>query len=90
MATSHNFMSRMLGHPAPVFSAAAVFLLIETPALAAAGEKAPSAAIFLAELVVLMVAGRLLGEAMQRIGQPAVMGQLLAGLMLEPSVFSVL
>jgi Kef-type K+ transport system membrane component KefB/nucleotide-binding universal stress UspA family protein len=80
----------MLGHPAPVFSAAAVFLLIETPALAAAGEKAPSAAIFLAELVVLMVAGRLLGEAMQRIGQPAVMGQLLAGLMLGPSVFGAL
>jgi len=28
-----------------------------------------------------------MGEAMQRIGQPAVMGQLIAGILLGPSVF---
>jgi Kef-type K+ transport system membrane component KefB/nucleotide-binding universal stress UspA family protein len=37
-----------------------------------------------------MVVGRLLGEAMLRIGQPAVMGQLIAGLLLGPSLFGLL
>ena len=45
-----------------------------------------SSAIFLAQIVVLLLAGRLLGELMQRVGQPAVMGQLLAGVLLGPSV----
>src|SRR5262249_47050691 len=36
--------------------------------------------------IVLMLVGRLLGEAMQRVGQPSVMGQLLAGILLGPSV----
>ena len=49
----------------------------------------PSEALFIAQLVVLLLVGRLLGEAMQRIGQPAVMGQLLAGVLLGPSVFGV-
>lgn len=47
-------------------------------------------ALFIAQVVVLLFAGRLLGEAMQRMGQPAVMGQLLAGLLLGPSVFGVI
>src|SRR3977135_502882 len=55
-------------------------------ALAQDGAKAPSEVVFLAELIVLMLVGRLLGEAMQRIGQPSVMGQLLAGILLGPSV----
>ena len=50
------------------------------------GEAGPSVAIFVAQLLVLMLVGRLLGEAMLRIGQPAVMGQLIAGLLLGPSV----
>jgi Kef-type K+ transport system membrane component KefB/nucleotide-binding universal stress UspA family protein len=49
----------------------------------------PSEALFIAQIVVLLLVGRLLGEAMQRIGQPAVMGQLLAGVLLGPSVFGV-
>jgi Kef-type K+ transport system membrane component KefB/nucleotide-binding universal stress UspA family protein len=49
----------------------------------------PSEALFIAQLVMLLLAGRLLGEAMQRVGQPAVMGQLLAGVLLGPSVFGV-
>jgi Kef-type K+ transport system membrane component KefB len=32
----------------------------------------------------------LMGEAMQRIGQPAVMGQLIAGVLLGPSVFGAI
>ena len=49
----------------------------------------PSEALFIAQIVVLLLVGRLLGEAMQRLGQPAVMGQLLAGVLLGPSVFGV-
>ena len=47
-------------------------------------------AIFVAEIVLLMVVGRLLGEVMLRIRQPAVIGQLLAGLLLGPSVLGLL
>src|SRR5580704_14591173 len=58
-------------------------------AFAADGAKG-SESLFLAELVVLMAAGRLLGEVMARFGQPAIMGQLLAGVILGPSVFGAL
>ena len=50
----------------------------------------PSELIFVAQLVVLILVGRLLGEAMLRVGQPAVMGQLIAGLVLGPSVLGAL
>jgi Kef-type K+ transport system membrane component KefB/nucleotide-binding universal stress UspA family protein len=50
----------------------------------------PSEALFIAQIVLLLLAGRLLGEFMQRIGLPAVMGQLVAGILLGPSVFGVL
>lgn len=43
--------------------------------------------IFFAQVMLLIILGRLLGELMQRIKQPAVMGQLLAGIILGPSVF---
>jgi Kef-type K+ transport system membrane component KefB/nucleotide-binding universal stress UspA family protein len=53
------------------------------------GANAPSGAAsettFLVQIVVLILLGRVLGEVMQRIGQPSVMGQLLAGLILGPS-----
>ncbi|HXP98326.1 MAG TPA: cation:proton antiporter [Telmatospirillum sp.] len=41
-------------------------------------------------MVVLILVGRSLGELMQRIGQPSVMGQLIAGILLGPSVFGAL
>ena len=47
-------------------------------------------AIFVAELILLLFFGRLIGEAMTRIGQPAIFGQLLAGVLLGPSVFGLL
>jgi K+:H+ antiporter len=50
----------------------------------------PSEALFIAQIVLLLLLGRLLGEVMQRIGQPAVMGQLIAGVILGPSVFGAL
>ena len=46
--------------------------------------------VFLAQVVLLLLVGRLLGEAMQRIGQPAVIGQLLGGIVLGPSVFGMI
>jgi len=52
--------------------------------------EAPSEALFLAQVVLLLLIGRLMGEAMQRIGQPAVMGQLIAGILLGPSVFGAI
>src|SRR5262245_24107459 len=39
-------------------------------------------ALFIVQIVLLLLVGRLLGEAMQRIGQPAVIGQLIAGMLL--------
>jgi len=46
--------------------------------------QAPSEALFLGQIVLLLLVGRLMGEAMQRIGQAAVMGQLIAGILLGP------
>jgi Kef-type K+ transport system membrane component KefB/nucleotide-binding universal stress UspA family protein len=62
-----------------------------SPALAAGeGGKGPSDVVFIAQMLVLMVVGRLLGEGMLRLRQPAVMGQLIAGLLLGPSFFGLL
>jgi Kef-type K+ transport system membrane component KefB/nucleotide-binding universal stress UspA family protein len=52
------------------------------PAMAGSSEAA-----FVAELVLLLVIGRGLGEILQRLGQPAVMGQLIGGILLGPSLF---
>jgi Kef-type K+ transport system membrane component KefB/nucleotide-binding universal stress UspA family protein len=49
-----------------------------------------SVAVFLAQVVTLLICGRLMGELMQRIGQPSVMGQLIAGILLGPSVLGAL
>jgi Kef-type K+ transport system membrane component KefB/nucleotide-binding universal stress UspA family protein len=68
-------------------------IVLGIPAAALAAEGAPSEssiAVFIAALGVLLVVGRLLGEAAQRIGQPHVMGQLIAGLLLGPSVLGAL
>ncbi len=65
------------------------FLLL--PFLAAAtGHSDHKVAIFFTQIALLILVGRLLGEAMQRIGQPAVIGQLLAGIILGPTVFGSL
>jgi Kef-type K+ transport system membrane component KefB/nucleotide-binding universal stress UspA family protein len=46
--------------------------------------------IFFVQIALLIGVGRLLGELMQRIGQPSVMGQLLAGILLGPSIFGAI
>ncbi len=67
--------------------------LVGLPAAALAAQTAPqesSLAIFVAQLGVLLLVGRIMGEAAQRIGQPPVMGQLIGGLLLGPSVLGAL
>jgi hypothetical protein len=71
--------------------AAGVLCLATGPVLAAGdGAQGPSVAVFFWQIIALLLCGRLLGEAMQRIGQPAVLGQLIAGILLGPSVLGAL
>lgn len=59
-------------------------------ALAAQGSgNGPSVELLFAQIVILILVGRGLGELMQRVGQPAVIGQLLGGLLLGPSILGV-
>jgi K+:H+ antiporter len=64
--------------------------LAATPTFAAEGARGPSEFIFVAQLALLMLVGRLLGEVMIRFKQPGVMGQLIAGLVLGPSLLGAL
>ena len=48
-----------------------------------------SEALFFAQLGLLLLIGRGLGEIMQKLGQPAVMGQLLGGVLLGPSILGL-
>jgi hypothetical protein len=78
-------------HPGTWMGGAVLALLAASDAFAAEG--APSGrseAIFFVQIGLLLVVGRLLGEAMQRIGQPAVIGQLVAGMVLGPSVLGAI
>jgi Kef-type K+ transport system membrane component KefB/nucleotide-binding universal stress UspA family protein len=71
---------------------ATVLSLLSATCAVAAGQDAghgaskPSEFILIVQIVVLIAVGRGLGEIMQRIGQPSVIGELLAGLLLGPSL----
>lgn len=66
-------------------------VLIPTAALAAEAAPSESAiASFIAELGILLLVGRIMGEVARRIGQPPVMGQLIGGVLLGPSVLGLL
>ncbi|HWA31450.1 MAG TPA: cation:proton antiporter [Rhizomicrobium sp.] len=79
----------------PLLSAALGVALSLAASAALAGVQQKSGAgfggsdevILAAQVVLLLFVGRGLGELMQRIGQPAVIGNLLAGLILGPSLF---
>ncbi len=92
-ANSRTFVFRRSSGPLLVVclllgAAAAVEAI---PALAAeGGSRGASQALFIAQLALLLLVGRLMGEAVQRIGQPSVMGQLAGGLLLGPSFFGLL
>ena len=46
--------------------------------------------LFLAQIIVILVLSRLLGRTLQRVGQPFVVGEMIAGLLLGPSVLGLL
>ncbi len=77
-----------------LFLAIAFMLAAAGPVWAAAEAPPPTPpaaeVVFFIEVALLVAAGRIGGELMQRIGQPAVMGQLLAGIVLGPTVFGAL
>ena len=73
----------------PVMLVAAL-AVAPSAAIAAEGTKGPSEVLFLGQILALLVCGRLMGELMVRLGQPAVMGQLIAGILLGPSVLGEL
>jgi len=71
--------------------AVTLLCLAATPTLAAAVSGSGNAeGTFIAEIVLLLLVGRILGEGMQRLGQPAIMGQLIAGILLGPSLFGAI
>lgn len=72
---------------------AAIVVLLGLTSIAYAVEpnaSGRSEALFFAQLGLLLLIGRGLGEIMQKLGQPAVMGQLLGGVLLGPSVLGLL
>ena len=71
------------------FLSFATLVLSASGAYAADAGKASNEISFLVALLALVLVGRLLGEAMNRIGQPSVMGQLFAGILLGPSALGV-
>jgi Kef-type K+ transport system membrane component KefB/nucleotide-binding universal stress UspA family protein len=82
---------RAASHVLRLAGLTAVAVALVTTSVWAADSKAGSSeAQLIGQVVLLIVAGRLLGEVMLRLGQPAVMGQLLAGILLGPSVLGAL
>lgn len=89
----------MIKKIAPGFGRIWVFVLLalallpfSSIALAAGAEKASGVGgsaegVFVVDILLLLVVGRGLGELLERIGQPAIMGQLIGGILLGPSLF---
>src|SRR4051794_20198801 len=72
----------------PVSLVPAALVLTTVTACAEGGKSAgPSEFLLVAQIVLLIAVGRGLGEIMQRLGQPSVIGELLAGILLGPSLF---
>jgi Kef-type K+ transport system membrane component KefB/nucleotide-binding universal stress UspA family protein len=74
---------------------AAFFMLFAfcAPGIAFCAEHAKestSESLFIIQIVVLVVVGRLFGEVMVRMGQPSIMGQILAGIFLGPSILGAI
>ena len=67
--------------------AVAVTLMASIAHAEVGGSESASDFLLLVQVALLIGVGRGLGELMQRIGQPSVIGELLAGLLLGPSLF---
>ncbi len=65
-------------------------LFIESAKAAEQSQKGASEFLLIVQVMLLIALGRGLGELMQRIGQPSIIGELLAGVLLGPSVFGLL
>ncbi|MDX8448088.1 cation:proton antiporter [Mesorhizobium captivum] len=65
---------------------AAALALMPVVAFAAEKSGMSSEGIFVLEVILLLVVGRGIGELLERLGQPAVMGQLIGGILLGPSL----
>src|SRR5690348_10676343 len=76
--------------PAAVAVALAAIVLSAAPAWCAEGRAGASDGMLIGQIVLRIVVGRLLGAGMLRIGQPGVMGQLIAGLLLGASVLGAI
>jgi Kef-type K+ transport system membrane component KefB/nucleotide-binding universal stress UspA family protein len=90
---NNNFGGALLRRKsAALFVTVGVAILLASPPCQAAAEAvaAPSEERFLAAIVTILIVARLLGEAMQRLGQPAVIGHLIAGILLGPSFFGLI
>jgi len=92
MPSRPNFLRSFPSSAAIIPIAIILSLPIAQAAFAAEGQKAshPSEGLFLVQMVLLVVSGRLLGELMVRIGQPSIMGQIIAGIILGPSFFGLI
>ncbi|MGC1585596.1 MAG: cation:proton antiporter, partial [Rhodomicrobium sp.] len=73
-----------------VMTAVMTGLAISPVFAAAEGSSVPSEAKFIGAILVILLTSRVLGEAMQRLGQPAVIGHLIAGILLGPSFFGLI
>src|SRR5262249_29341110 len=87
LSRSHQRLMRRTG---TCVVAALIGTALASPAAAAEAKAGGHEALLIGQIVLLVVAGRLFGEVMLRLGQPAVMGQLLAGILLGPSVLGAL
>jgi Kef-type K+ transport system membrane component KefB len=68
----------------------ALFLTTEsTPAVVIKALDHHAVFLLLVQLSVLLLVARFLGEVMRKLGQPPVVGELLAGVVLGPSIFGV-
>jgi Kef-type K+ transport system membrane component KefB/nucleotide-binding universal stress UspA family protein len=67
-----------------------LLVVVSGAAWAAEGNAGPSEVIFIFQMMLLIFVGRSLGEIFQRMGQPAVTGQLVAGIVLGPTVLGAL
>lgn len=73
-----------------VYGVGLALLLGAKPAWAAAEATDPIVTRFLVVLAVMLVAGKLSGELFERISQPAVLGELIAGTLLGASVLGII
>ena len=92
MSSRQNCIKSFSSNVLIIVIAIILSLSIAQSAFAAEGQKAshPSEGLFLIQIVLLVVSGRLLGELMVRIGQPSIMGQIIAGITLGPSLFGLI